>query len=122
MVMLSLFSKIKLKDKVVRFVCNAILLSFLLLIFSSSYLLSGGAVPGNAEPCPGMVYCGRNWAKLTPNAPGNWPCWKPAGNWPAGVIWEDNGKNVSLLKCAVYNDNILTYFYYSEDQNNEQMQ
>lgn len=35
------------------------------------YFASGGDVPGKADPCPGMEYWGRNWEKLTPNAPGN---------------------------------------------------
>ena len=49
-------------------------------------LSEGGGVPGNAEPWPGIEYWGLNWAKLVPNAAGNWPCWNPEGNCPAGVI------------------------------------
>ena len=46
----------------------------------------GGGVPGKAEPWPGIEYWGLNWAKLVPNAAGNWPWWNPLGNCPAGVI------------------------------------
>ena len=52
-------------------------------------VFSGGAVPGKAELCPGIEYCGRNWAKFTPKTPGNCPFWNPSGNWPAGVTWVD---------------------------------
>ena len=51
-------------------------------------LSEGGGVPGNAEPWPGIEYCGLNWAKFVPKAAGNWPWLKPAGNCPAGVIWD----------------------------------
>ena len=40
---------------------------------AGSLSFGGGADPGNAVLCPGMEYCGLNWAKFTPKTPESWP-------------------------------------------------
>ena len=65
--------------------------------FKLIYLFSGGAEPGNAMFWPGMVYWGRNCAKLTPKAPGSCPAWNPDGNCPDGVIWKRNVASLALI-------------------------
>ena len=50
---------------------------------AGSLSFGGGADPGKAVLCPGMEYCGLNWAKFTPKTPESWPCLNPSGNWAA---------------------------------------
>lgn len=40
---------------------------------AGSLSFGGGVDPGNAVLCPGMEYCGLNWAKFTPKTPESWP-------------------------------------------------